>query len=305
MTPSFEYFMLPYLQGISDGNPHSTSEMAEYCANALKLTAADKAEKTKKGNFSKYYDRTQWSGTYLRQAGLAEPCGRGKTKITALGKELLEKKPTLIDRKLLLQYPMFVDFQNRTNKTKSKTEHVATEENAPSKTPQDIIDDAFTEMSDNLASELLAAIKNQSPKFFESLVIKLLVAMGYGGSFEDAASVTQYSHDEGIDGIIKEDKLGLDNIYVQAKRYDAGTIGRKEIQSFVGALSGKGATKGIFITTSTFTKEAKDYTPASNIKIVLIDGRQLCNYMIDYNIGVSIKQVYEVKKVDSDFFSEE
>ncbi len=297
--------MLPYLQGISDGNPHSTSEMAEYCANALKLTAEDKAEKTKKGNFSKYYDRTQWSGTYLRQAGLAEPCGRGKTKITALGKELLEKKPTLIDRKLLLQYPMFVEFQNRTNKTKSKTEHVATEENAPSKTPQDIIDDAFTEMSDNLASELLAAIKNQSPKFFESLVIKLLVAMGYGGSFEDAASVTQYSHDEGIDGIIKEDKLGLDNIYVQAKRYDAGTIGRKEIQSFVGALSGKGATKGIFITTSTFTKEAKDYTPASNIKIVLIDGRQLCNYMIDYNIGVSIKQVYEVKKVDSDFFSEE
>lgn len=128
--------------------------------------------------------------------------------------------------------------------------------------------------------------------------------MGYGGSFEDAASVTQYSHDEGIDGIIKEDKLGLDNIYVQAKRFDTGTVGRKEIQSFVGALSGKGATKGVFITTSTFTKEAKEYRPASNIKIVLIDGQQLCNYMIDFNIGVSTKQVYEVKRIDTDFFNE-
>lgn len=304
MTPSFEYFMLPYLQGIADVKPHSTSEMAEYCADALKLTTADKAEKTKKGNFSKYYDRTQWAGTYLRQAGLAQSCGRGKTIITELGKELLAKKPSLIDRKLLLQYPMFVDFQNRTGNPKPKISHTETEADIPSRTPQEVIDDAFSEMSDNLASELLAAIKNQSPKFFESLVIKLLVAMGYGGSFEDAASVTQYSHDEGIDGIIKEDKLGLDNIYVQAKRYDAGTIGRKEIQSFVGALSGKGATKGIFITTSSFTKDAKDYT-ASNIKIVLIDGRQLCNYMIDYNIGVSTKQVYEVKKVDTDFFSEE
>lgn len=305
MTPSFEYFMLPYLQGIADGEPHSTSQMAEYCADALNLTAEDKAEKTKKGSFSRYYDRTQWSGTYLRQAGLAQSCGRGKTMITDLGKELLAKKPSMINRELLLQYPMFVEFQNRTGKPKVPNADTIEKEDVPSKTPQEVMDDAFTEMSDNLASELLAAIKNQSPQFFESLVIKLLVAMGYGGSFEDAASVTQYSHDEGIDGIIKEDKLGLDNIYVQAKRYDTGTVGRKEIQSFVGALSGKGATKGIFITTSTFTKEAKDYTPASNIKIVLIDGRQLCNYMIDYNIGVSTKQIYEVKKVDSDFFSEE
>lgn len=297
--------MLPYLQGIADGKPHSTSEMAEYCAGVLHLTEADKAEKTKKGSFSKYYDRTQWSGTYLRQAGLATSCGRGKTIITDLGRELLAKKPSSIDRKLLLQYPLFVEFTNRTGKPKVKDTHPTSETDASSKTPQEVIDDAFSEMSDNLASELLVAIKNQSPKFFESLVIKLLVAMGYGGSSEDAASVTQYSHDEGIDGVIKEDKLGLDNIYVQAKRYDTGTIGRKEIQSFIGALSGKGATKGIFITTSTFTKEARDYTPASNIKIVLIDGRQLCNYMIDYNIGVSTKQVYEIKKIDSDFFTEE
>lgn len=303
MTPSFEAFMLPYLKGIADGKPHRISEMAEFCASALNLSEEDKAEQTKKGNSSKYYDRTQWAGTYLRQAGLAETCGHGLTKITDLGKTVLTAPPTIIDKKFLQQYPLFEDFIKRTRKPKTKIEQSS---EAPShKTPQDLIDEAFAEMSDNLASELLATIKNQSPKFFESLVIKLLVAMGYGGSFEDAASVTQYSHDEGIDGIIKEDKLGLDNIYIQAKRYDTGTVGRKEIQSFVGALSGKGATKGIFITTSTFTKDAKDYHPSSSIKIVLIDGRQLCNYMIDYNIGVSTKQVYEIKKVDTDFFSEE
>ena len=167
------------------------------------------------------------------------------------------------------------------------------------------MDEAYNEISEALTDELLSAIKKQSPRFFERLVIKLLVAMGYGGSFEDAASVTQYSHDEGIDGIIKEDKLGLDSVYVQAKRYDNGNIGRKEIQSFVGALSGKGATKGIFLTTSNFTQEAREYLPASNIKIILIDGKQLCNYMIEYNIGVSIKQIYEIKKIDSDFFEDE
>lgn len=305
MTPSFEYFMLPYLKGISDGKPHSTAEMAEYCANMLNLTREERQERTKKGNSYKYYDRTQWSGTYLRQAGLAQSCGNGKTMITQSGKELLETNPAHIDRALLTNYPEFVDFQKRSRKQKIASETSYQAENTAMRTPQELIDEAYSEISNSLADELLAAIKKQTPQFFERLVIKLLVAMGYGGSLEDAASVTQYSHDEGIDGIIKEDKLGLDNIYVQAKRYDTGTVGRKEIQSFVGALSGKGATKGIFITTSTFTKEAKDYKPSTNIKIVLIDGQQLCNYMIDFNIGVSIRQVYEVKKVDSDFFSEE
>lgn len=164
---------------------------------------------------------------------------------------------------------------------------------------------SYKELRDELVNDLLAEIKSQSPLFFERLVIKLLVAMGYGGSFEDATNVTKYSHDEGIDGVIKEDKLGLDNIYIQAKRYDTGNVGRKELQSFVGALSGKGASKGIFITTSKFTKEASSYKPASHIKIVLIDGEQLANYMIDYNIGVSVRHTFEIKGVDSDFFIED
>lgn len=304
MTPTFEHFMLPYLEGIKDGKAHSASEMAEYCANALGLTQEDRIERTKKRTTYKYYDRAQWAGTYLRQAGLAQACGKGCTTITTRGIELLQQRPTLIDKKLLSNYQEFADFQTRSRKHKSVKDE-SSNDNSEMKTPQDLIDEAYTLISNNLADELLAAIKKQSPQFFEHLVIKLLVAMGYGGSLEDAANVTRYSHDEGIDGIIKEDRLGLDNIYVQAKRYDTGSVGRKEIQSFVGALSGKGATKGIFITTSSFTKEAKEYKPASNIKIVLIDGEQLCNYMIDTNIGVSTKQVYEVKKIDSDFFSEE
>lgn len=304
MVPNFESFLLPYLIYLKDGKEHTMQELTQFCATFLKLTDADQEERTKNKNNTKLYDRTQWSGTYLRKAKLVETVGRGVYKITKRGLELLATNPTVINKKLLSQYPEFIAF------SKAKQSQPAVLNNKTSndtivKTPNEIMDEAYNEISEALTDELLSAIKKQSPRFFERLVIKLLVAMGYGGSFEDAASVTQYSHDEGIDGIIKEDKLGLDSVYVQAKRYDNGNIGRKEIQSFVGALSGKGATKGIFLTTSNFTQEAREYLPASNIKIILIDGKQLCNYMIEYNIGVSIKQIYEIKKIDSDFFEDE
>lgn len=172
------------------------------------------------------------------------------------------------------------------------------------KTPTDLIDDAFRQINSALAKDLLTKILEMSPSFFEKLVVELLVKMGYGGSFEDAASVTQYSHDEGIDGVIKEDKLGLDTIYIQAKRWDKGTVGRKEIQAFVGAINMKHASKGVFITTSTFTEEAKKCVKDVQSKIVLIDGEQLCKYMIEYNLGVSSRQVYEIKQIDSDYFEE-
>lgn len=303
MVPRFELFMLPYLQFLSDKKEHTLPELTTYIAEVLNLSEEDKLEKTKKGSFTKLYDRTQWSGTYLRKAKLAESVGRGKYKITQRGLDLLTTNPSIIDKELLMQYPEFVEFS--TAKNQQESNNLSKDDNSTSATPYEIMEEAYKELSNELAEELLATIKTQSPQFFEKLVIKLLVAMGYGGSFDDAASVTKYSHDEGIDGVIKEDKLGLDNIYIQAKRYDTNTIGRKEIQSFVGALSGKGATKGIFITTSSFTKEALSYTPSSNIKIVLIDGNQLANYMIDYNIGVSVRQNYEVKRIDSDFFTEE
>lgn len=303
MAPKFEFFLLPYLRFLSDEKPHTLKELTEYIAAELNLTAEDKEERTKKGSFTKLYDRTQWSGTYLRKALLTEAVGRGTYVITKRGLELLAANPTYIDRNVLAKYPEFDDFIH--TKSSDISDEVSTVIEDSETTPFELMETSSKELRDELVNDLLAEIKSQSPLFFERLVIKLLVAMGYGGSFEDAANVTKYSHDEGIDGVIKEDRLGLDNIYIQAKRYDNGTVGRKEIQSFVGALSGKGATKGIFITTSKFTKEAKEYKPASNIKIVLIDGYQLANYMIDYNIGVSIRQTFEVKRIDSDFFTEE
>lgn len=303
MVPKFEYFILPFLKFLSDRQPHTLKELTMHIADELNLSEEDRAERTKKGSFTKVYDRTQWSSTYLRKALLAESVSPGTYIITNRGLELLAANPSHIDRALLSQYPEFVDFSQKKN-PKSQNENSAIIEESET-TPFELMESSYRKLRDELVNDLLVEIKSQSPQFFERLVIKLLVAMGYGGSFEDAANVTKYSHDEGIDGVIKEDRLGLDNIYVQAKRYDTGNVvGRKEIQSFVGALSGKGASKGIFITTSKFTKEASTYMPASHIKIVLIDGEQLANYMIDYNIGVSIRQTFEIKGVDSDFFAE-
>ncbi len=303
MVPKFENFLVPYLQLLSDEKPHTLKELVEYIATVLELSEEDKAERTKKGGITKLYDRTQWSGTYLRKALLTEAVGRGVYIITKRGLDLIKTNPTNLDRKQLSKFPEFCDFIHK-KKLDTSFPNPEVIENSDV-TPFELMETSSKELRDELVGELLDEIKSQSPQFFERLVVKLLVAMGYGGSFEDAANVTKYSHDEGIDGVIKEDRLGLDNIYVQAKRYDTGNVGRKEIQSFVGALSGKGATKGIFITTSNFTKEARDYKPASNIKIVLIDGYQLANYKIDYNIGVSVRQTFEVKRIDSDFFTEE
>lgn len=305
MVPKFEYFILPYLKFLGDGKPHNLKELTEYIADTLNLSAEDREERTKKGSFTKLYDRTQWSGTYLRKALLTETVGRGKYIITKRGLELLATNPTYIDRTFLNQYPEFTEFTHKKNSQKSSDDLSSSVIADSEITPFELMETSYKELRDELVNDLLAEIKSQSPQFFERIVIKLLVAMGYGGSFEDAANVTKYSHDEGIDGVIKEDRLGLDNIYIQAKRYDTGSVGRKELQSFVGALSGKGASKGIFITTSKFTKEAISYQPASHIKIVLIDGEQLANYMIDYNIGVSARQTFEIKGVDRDFFTEQ
>ena len=203
-------------------------------------------------------------------------------------------------------YPEFASYALGSTPIVNPSKEVGSSKEDPDEemTPTEQLEKAYHSIVDDLAADLLQKTLEQSPYFFEHLVVDLLVKMGYGGQFDDGAFVTQASHDEGIDGIIKEDKLGLDKIYVQAKRWDTGSIGRKEIQSFVGALSGQGASKGVFITTSSFSKEARTFRPQNNIKIVLIDGIELCRYMIEYNIGVSVKTAYEIKRIDSDYFEE-
>ena len=251
-------------------------------------------------------DRVQWTTSYFIQAGLIDTPKRGNYVISDLGRKFLLEHKGGFDKVDLMQIPSFARFvAGRGTKPKVIVQPSTVFNNqVEESTPTDIIDDAFRQINSALAKDLLTKILEMSPSFFEKLVVELLVKMGYGGSFEDAASVTQYSHDEGIDGVIKEDKLGLDTIYIQAKRWDKGTVGRKEIQAFVGAINMKHASKGVFITTSTFTDEAKKCAKEVQSKIVLIDGEQLCKYMIEYNLGVSPRQVYEIKQIDSDYFEE-
>lgn len=227
---------------------------------------------------------------------------RGTYKINDFGKKFLSKHQEGFNKKDLLQIQSFANFATRKNDKQINA--ITTNNNTDDRTPTDFIDDAVRQINSALGKDLLTKILEMSPLFFEKLVVELLVKMGYGGSFEDAASVTQYSHDEGIDGVIKEDKLGLDTIYIQAKRWDKGSVGSKDIQAFVGAIEMKRASKGVFITTSTFTDAARKCAKEVQSKIVLIDGEQLCKYMIEYNLGVSSHQIYEIKKIDSDYFEE-
>lgn len=307
MVPEFEQFIFPFLKVLEDGKIRTKKEMDDALASYLHLSEQDKVERTRSGSQTKLYDRVQWSATYTRMAGLSVSPGRGLYQITEEGKKLLRTDINFISRNFLIEnYPSFKEFTLRHNAApispNKNSEYRDNNDYRPNTSPTDVIDDAYTEIQTSLIEELLSIIKKQTPQFFERLVVELLVKMGYGGSFEESASVTQYVKDEGIDGIIKEDKLGLDKIYVQAKLWDKTTIGRPEINKFVGALVGHGASKGVFITTATFTNDALNFKPMGSVKIVLIDGVQLCKYMIDHNLGVSVRQTYEIKKVDTDYF---
>lgn len=305
MIPDYQSLMLPLLRLVSDKQAYKYRDLIEKLANEFQLTEEEKKELLASGNQPIFDNRVGWAKTYLKKAGLIDSPKRATFVITELGLQTLKKNPDHIDAKYLRQFPSFLEFIHvEKNDTESEEEPVSQEITA--QTPEENLDRAYQRIRKSLASELLSKVIELSPAFFERLVIELLVKMGYGGSLKDAGKAIGKSGDEGIDGTIKEDKLGLDIIYVQAKRWKTGNVvGRPEIQKFVGALAGQGAKKGIFITTSSFTKEAWDYTPKNETKIVLIDGERLAQHMIDFNIGCTTQQIYELKKVDSDYFEEE
>jgi restriction system protein len=271
----------------------------------FQITDEERKELLASGNQAIFDNRVGWAKTYLKKAGLLDSPKRATFVITQIGLDTLKKNPDRVDAKYLRQFPAFLEFQNASrndNETEEETTVIAVSE----QTPEENLDKAYQRIRKSLASELLQNVVDLSPTFFERLVVELLVKMGYGGSIKDAGKAIGKSGDEGIDGTIKEDKLGLDIIYIQAKRWKPGNVvGRPELHKFVGALAGQGAKKGIFITTSNFTKEALDYTPKNETKIVLIDGEQLAQLMIDYNLGCTTQQIYELKKIDSDYFGEE
>lgn len=304
MIPDYQTLMLPLLKLVSDRQDHRYRDLIEKLALQFGITDEERKELLASGNQAIFDNRVGWAKTYLKKAGLLDSPKRATFVITDIGLETLAKNPDRIDAKYLRQFPSFIEFQNA-SRNDTEVEEVNTQE-PNEQTPEENLDKAYQRIRTSLASELLNKVVELSPIFFERLVVELLVKMGYGGSIKDAGKAIGKSGDEGIDGTIKEDKLGLDIIYIQAKRWRPGNVvGRPELHKFVGALAGQGAKKGIFITTSHFTKEASEYTPKNETKIVLIDGEQLAQLMIDYNLGCTSQQTYELKKIDSDYFGEE
>jgi restriction system protein len=298
--PGFQDLMLPLLQIASDGQEHSLSQVIDILAEHFRLTNEEKEELLPSGRQSKLDNRVGWSLTYLAKTKLVERTGRGRFVITERGFEALRSNPSRVDLKYLERFPELEQFRSGT--TQDSIESLQDE--APKQTFEEILESSYQNLRRSLAQDLLERIKTYPPKFFEKLVVDLLIAMGYGGSRKDAGKAIGQSGDGGVDGIIKEDKLGLDVVYVQAKRWE-GTVGRPQVQGFAGSLEGLRARKGVFITTSQFSKDAKDYVNLIEKKIVLIDGEQLSQFMIDYGVGVSEVATYTVKKVDLDYFDED
>lgn len=300
--PGFQKFMLPLLKLASDKKEHSTNEALEQIALEFNLTEEQQNEMLPSGNQKVFSNRVFWAKSYLKMAGLIENTKRAHFKITERGLSTLKENLEEINIKYLKKFPDYLELSEswrKGNQGNDKEEEIQIPQ-----TPEELLENSYQDIRKSLSQEILSKIKLCSPSFFEKLVVELLVKMGYGGSRSDAGKAIGKSGDEGIDGIIKEDRLGLDIIYIQAKRWE-NVVGRPEIQKFVGALAGQGAKKGIFITTSRFTNEAKDYIPRNETKIVLIDGGQLANLLIDHNLGVSIQVTYEIKKIDLDYFEEE
>ncbi len=299
--PTYDKMMLPVLQFVADGQEHHIRDVAQAIATYLQLSEEDLNEILPGSRKKKFYDRVQWAKTYLVQSKLVESTGRGLFRITPRGQLVLQSNPTAIDRNYLTQYPEFVEFQNRS--THNNQHNSDESEQDSEQTPEEQIQITFQKLRDKLAEDLLDYVISVSPAFFEQLVIDLLLAMGYGGSLDSGHRIGQ-SGDGGIDGYIQEDKLGLDIIYIQAKRWSRdNSVGRPEVQGFVGSLMGAGSTKGVFITTSDFSRIAREYAKSIHThKVILIDGEQLARLMIEHNIGVSVKTTYVLKQIDENYF---
>jgi len=304
-VPDYQSLMLPLLRFAAEQDAEiSTGDAIDALGSRLGLPEGDLKEMLTSGQQSTFANRIAWAATYMRKARLLEPTRRGYYRITPRGKELLKKNPAMVNVKLLKRYPEFLEFQQRKGTRSGEPKVEASSPEAATATPSEALENAYENLRDELVDELLAKLKKSSPSFFERIVVELLVKMGYGGSRSDAGKAIGKSGDGGIDGIIKEDKLGLDVVYVQAKRWDDNPVGRPDVMQFAGALQAQKATKGIFITTSRFTDDARSYVTQIGSKIVLIDGEQLTQLMIDHDVGVSTVSLYPVKKIDTDYFDE-
>ncbi|PMY31608.1 restriction endonuclease [Pseudomonas sp. GW456-L14] len=300
--PDFQSVMRPVLATVQNGAPLPLSELRERIADQFQLTEEERKEHLPSGHQTVINNRVGWARTYLNKAGLLTIPAKGMVQITARGLDALSNGPERITVSWLKQFPEFADFH--TTKPQAADIPAVLDIATSETTPDEQLAEAHQALVQSLADELLAQVRASTPSFFEQVVVDLMLAMGYGGSRKEAGKATQLTNDGGIDGIIKEDKLGLDVIYLQAKRW-SNTVHRPEIDKFIGALTRQRARKGVFITTSDFSIGARDAALGLDIKVVLIDGVELARLMVEHNLGVSVKQVYEVKQLDSDYFAEE
>lgn len=298
--PDYESIMLPLLQQLADRKVRRLRESIEAMSAHFQLTAEERAQRLPSGVKFTFDDRVSWASTYMKKAGLLTSPKRGEYQITERGLQVLKTPPSKITNKYLERFPEFLEFRAR----KGGAALRAAQTPADEKTPEEEFEENYASLRAALAGDLLETIGECSPAFFEGLVVDVLVRMGYGGTREAAGKAIGRTADGGIDGIINEDRLGLDTIYLQAKRWE-NVVGRPEIQKFAGALQGQRARKGVFITTSGFTKEALDFASRIDSKIILIDGRQLAQLMIDYDVGVTSIAEYRLKRIDADYFGEE
>jgi restriction system protein len=303
-VPGYQEFMLPLVRIASDGKDHTVHEAMDTLAQQMKISPADRDALLPSGTQTRFYNRVTWAITYLSKSLLIVKTGRGRFKIGNRGLDILKTNPPSIDNNFLEQFPEYQAFKTKKREKligDSDTAAISAIEKESEITPDEQLDAAYKELRGTLADELLQRVRASTPKFFEHLVVDMLVAMGYGGSRADAAQVVGKSGDGGIDGVIKEDRLGLDMVYVQAKRHE-NDIGPGAIREFVGSLGEHKATKGVFITSGGFTSGARDAATKAHSRIVLIDGEQLAEYMIDHGVGVTDYKTYTVKKLDSDYF---
>ena len=304
--PDYQSIMLPLLDIAADGEVHRFRETVDSLAGHFGLTDSERRELLPSGKQATFDNRVGWARTYMAKAGLLNSPKRGQFQITERGRAVLRENPETINVQFLERFEEFVNFRQL------RRERPAAETSAPAAsrtqdiqdTPEESLEAAYQTLREELAAEILGTVKSCSPEFFEHLVVDLLVRMGYGGSRREAGEAIGRSGDEGIDGIIKEDRLGLDIIYLQAKRWEA-VVGRPEVQKFAGALQGQRARKGILMTTSAFSREAIDYAGTIDTKIILINGARLAELMIEHGVGVVTEATYELKRIDSDYFSEE
>lgn len=301
-VPDFQSMMLPLLELTADNQPHSVSEAYEVLAHRLGLAAGDLEEMLPSGRQSRFKNRVQWAKTHLSKAGCIRMAGPAVFEITTRGEQLLAEGPERVTIALLRRYPEFREFRAR--KPSDAPDGALQQTADDEQTPQEVLEASYQSLRHALADELLARIMSSPPEFFERLVVDLLVAMGYGGSRLDAGASLGKSHDSGVDGVIKEDRLGLDAVYIQAKRWQ-NNVGRPELQAFAGSLMGLKARKGVFITTSAFTSEAAEYVKSVQERnIVLVDGETLAELMMDHDVGVSEVSRFIIKQLDSDYFDE-